>query len=164
VNKTPLPPGSPCSGRVPAAVLVNRDSVRHSLGRVEGQDAGFPLSFASYTARGTIPKEVLHECVRNLPRTGMVDLRAPARVPWVVVPGEPNEKPRTRRGQPVNGKPRPARVGAFVVSTPSQRLGAIPAVPRPRSRFVPSRSRASATLRVSLGRQPDAAQTLALLR
>ena len=23
------------------AVLVNRDSVRHSLGRVEGQDAGF---------------------------------------------------------------------------------------------------------------------------
>jgi len=23
-------------------VLVNRDSVRHSLGRVEGQDAGFP--------------------------------------------------------------------------------------------------------------------------
>ena len=23
-------------------MLVNRDSVRHSLGRVEGQDAGFP--------------------------------------------------------------------------------------------------------------------------
>ena len=51
--------------------------------------------------------------------------------------GEPDEKPRTRRGQPVNGKPRPARVGAFVVSTPNQRLGATPAASRPRSRFAP---------------------------
>ena len=34
----------------PSAVLVNRDSVRHSLGRVEGQNAGFPSSFASYAA------------------------------------------------------------------------------------------------------------------
>jgi len=30
----------------PSAVLVNRDSVRHSLGRVEGQDAGFPETVA----------------------------------------------------------------------------------------------------------------------
>jgi len=36
--------------RITITVLVNRDSVRHSLGRVEGQDAGFPLSFASYAA------------------------------------------------------------------------------------------------------------------
>jgi hypothetical protein len=54
--------------------------------------------------------------------------------------GEPNEEPRTRSGQPVNGKPRPTRTGAFVVSTPSQRLNAIPATPRPRSRPKLSRS------------------------
>jgi hypothetical protein len=32
------------------SVLVTRDSVRHSLGRVEEQNAGFQLSFASYAA------------------------------------------------------------------------------------------------------------------
>jgi len=32
-------------------VLVNRDSVRHSLGRVEGQDAGFPSDLV-FTRRG----------------------------------------------------------------------------------------------------------------
>jgi hypothetical protein len=37
-------------------VLVDRDSVRHSLGRVEGQDAGFP-SDLTLTGRGTTHQE-----------------------------------------------------------------------------------------------------------
>jgi len=38
------------------SVLVNRDSVRHSLGRVEGQDAGFPSDLV-FTWRGTAHQE-----------------------------------------------------------------------------------------------------------
>jgi hypothetical protein len=37
--------------RITITVLVNRDSVRHSLGRVEGQDAGFPSDLV-FTRRG----------------------------------------------------------------------------------------------------------------
>jgi hypothetical protein len=34
-----------------ALLLVNRDSVRHSLGRVEGQSAGFPETVAGLPGR-----------------------------------------------------------------------------------------------------------------
>jgi hypothetical protein len=42
--------------RITITVLVNRDSVRHSLGRVEGQDGGFPSDLV-FTRRGAAHRE-----------------------------------------------------------------------------------------------------------
>jgi len=40
----------------PTCVLVNRDSVRHSLGCLKGQDAGFPSDLV-FTGRGAAHQE-----------------------------------------------------------------------------------------------------------
>ena len=43
-------------GKLTLTVLVNQNFVRHSLGRVEGQDAGFPSDLV-FTRRGTAHQE-----------------------------------------------------------------------------------------------------------